>query len=867
MYDWLSDALDNSATLITANRRLARVLADEYAAQQLATGKKAWQSPRIFAWQDWLGAALAAGSEQSDLPTRINTQQSQLLWERCLQKEIGDAESSLSNLVRLARDTRQKLSDWQVHISEVAQAAQNDDQRLYASVAGRYESLLEHENWVDDAALGGLVLESIKSGRIRPAARHTFIGFKRERPVVCSIRAALIEAGVEVHSAPAVVLGRNCELQAFVNSDAELRAAGAWARQQYETNPDAHIGIIANGLEKNSAQIAGRVREGVAPGWQYGHATLFDAVNVSYGQRLSAYPAVSSALLLLRWLVDDLSSSDVGLLLRSPQLGLADLSARSRLELRLRQLPDRRWSPSMLTAEFRNRDGTDDDGDDARDWLERLAAFSKRRRELPKSATPSEWAVFVDELLKGFNWPGQGALDSPEFQLVNRWRELLNEFARLGLVSARLGARMMVSRLDLIAGETVFQPESTNAAVQLMGPLDASGASFDAIWISGMTASNWPAAGSRSLLVSRRLQEKYGMPDCTPANTLQFAEQLLEALAQSSETVVCSYAITEDDAEQTASVLLESFDVTITEAYQDPGWHAATLASSAELLDHDDSVPAVTAEELIAGGAGTIQRQIREPIAAFVHGRMRARVIYPQAVGIPAPMRGNMIHDALYKLYMDLPSSESIAAWQGDELTTRIDDAVNFAFGRHEKNTDAVLQQLLLLERGRISDLLREFVAIDAARGNFSIASVEGKFEFVAGNIRMPLRFDRIDGCDDGSIAILDYKTGSKKQLINRSNEAQEIQLFVYACATDAPVSALALVNVDSREIAFNGAGRGYTDIDAWPELLQQIKAQIAFACEDLSNGDVRVNIEQGISAARPLNLLSRYTELRRELG
>jgi hypothetical protein len=80
-------------------------------------------------------------------------------------------------------------------------------------------------------------------------------------------------------------------------------------------------------------------------------------------------------------------------------------------------------------------------------------------------------------------------------------------------------------------------------------------------------------------------------------------------------------------------------------------------------------------------------------------------------------------------------------------------------------------------------------------------------------------------------------------------------------------VSALALVNVDTREIGFDGAGLGYTDMDAWPELLQQIKDRIAVACGEMAAGDVRINIEQGVKTARPLNLLSRYTELRHDDG
>ncbi len=870
MYNWLSDALDNSGTVITANRRLARVLADEFAASQRAAGRKAWRSPALFTWQDWLADLLANATHQEGLPTRINAQQSQLLWERCLRKELDDTDSGISSLVRLSRETWQRLADWRVSIGDVARLAANDDQRMFAKVAGRYLGLLEHEDWIDDAGIGELVLRQIVAGRLQFHGNYTFVGFERERPIVMAVQNAMSEQGANSQWAPEANANFACSLQTFEDAAAELRAAGAWARGQLEDNVNARIAIVTTGLEKDSERISRLVREGLSPGWQHAHSSLYDALNVSYGQRLSDYPVISSALLLLRWLVQDLPSTDISLLLRASQIGAApasksSLAGRSRIELRLRQLPDRRWSPAMVTAEFRGRND-DEANDEASDWLTSLAAFSKRRREIPAQATPAEWVVLVDEILGGFHWPGQDALNSADFQLINRWRELLNEFARLGLVSLRMSPRSALARLDLMATETVFQPESKDAVVQLIGPLEASGAEFDRLWLAGVSTANWPPAGAPSQLVSRRLQEKFEMPDCTPANTLAYATDVLMGIVGSSQSVVCSYALSEDDAEQTVSDLIAPLQLRTEAGGADPGWHASSLLALATLTESRDEVPVVTGEEKISGGAGTIQRQMNEPLSAFIQGRMAARPLYPQAVGIPAPMRGNLIHDALYNLYIDLPTGDQIREWIGKDLTERIDAAVNSAFLRHERNTDTVLHQLLLLERRRIADLLQQFVAIDGARGDFSIASVEGKFEFVAGSIRLPLRFDRIDTFDDQSIAILDYKTGSKKQLLNRAGEVQEVQLFVYAAATDVPVSALTLVNVDSREISFDGSGRGYRDADAWPELLQQVKEQIDAACGDLSRGDVRINIEQGVQAARPLNLLSRFTELRRDV-
>ena len=52
MYAWLPEALQERGTVITANRRLARALRQEFAAQQLAAGIAAWETPSIFAWPD-----------------------------------------------------------------------------------------------------------------------------------------------------------------------------------------------------------------------------------------------------------------------------------------------------------------------------------------------------------------------------------------------------------------------------------------------------------------------------------------------------------------------------------------------------------------------------------------------------------------------------------------------------------------------------------------------------------------------------------------------------------------------------------------------------------------------------------------------
>ena len=252
MYEWLSDSLDNSGTVVTANRRLARVLGDHYATEQLNAGIKAWRSPAIYNWQDWLVASLGSAQDQADLPTRINAQQSQLLWERCLRKDLNESEAGISRLVRLSRETWQRLADWQVPISEVARSAQSDDQRLFASVAGRYLGILERENWVDDAGIAALVLDLITQAKITASGQHSFVGFDRQRPIILAIQDALQASGVDVSNILESARHSKRSLQSFENATAELRSAGAWARRCMDDSPDARIAIIVNGLERDA---------------------------------------------------------------------------------------------------------------------------------------------------------------------------------------------------------------------------------------------------------------------------------------------------------------------------------------------------------------------------------------------------------------------------------------------------------------------------------------------------------------------------------------------------------------------------------------------------------------------------------------
>ena len=860
MYRWLEQALaDDAATVITANRRLARELNTVFAERRLQAGERAWRRPAIYSWQEWLAVLVEAGRPDATIPLRINAQQSRVIWEQCLRADINDPLINFGSLARLCRDTWNQLHEWRVPLAECQGRASGQDQRIFARAAGRYDTHLKSRGWIDDAKMPDELANQLRQGFVPVRGTHTFAGFDRLTPQATMLIEAAVEAGAERQfiAARQRSAGRlvGCE-----TPDSELRAAGHWARAALAEAPTARIAIVVNDLEQDAVRSTRLLREGFLPAWQYAQPQYGHALNVSFGRRLGDYPAIHDALLMLRFLAADMRAADISLLLRSPFFGQDSNFGRSRLELLLRDVPDRSWSKAALLPFLRGKADKDEHGDGA-DWLDRIAAATARLQQAASRQTAARWAEFIDELLQDLHWPGAGVLDSEDYQLINRWRDLLNEFARLDLVTASVSYEEAIARLGSLASEAIFQSETTAPVVSVLGVLEAAGMEFDKLWVTGLTATSWPSPGKPLVLVSRDLQQKYSMPDATPADTAAFARRVLNRLASSADDVVFSFPRLVGDAEQMPSAMLA--ESAVETAPPDCGWHAAALIGE-PLATVVDRVPAMRRGETVTGGAATLNRQCTDPFAAFAFGRLGIRWMAAFQGGIPARIRGSLVHDALQRLYDDRPDQASIARWSPGERQRRISKALERPFRRHARYADPVLRQLLAIESERCATLLESVIAIDREREAFRIESVESDVSVTLSGATFNLRCDRIDRRDDGALIVIDYKTGSKRRFLT-GGEPGDLQLVLYSCALDADIAGLALFNVDSRETALDGAGPAFNAGDDWERRLDEWKEIVRGAAAMIAAGDVRLNIQQQSRDARPLDVLSRYAELRRD--
>jgi len=856
-YPVLDDFSEDGAThIVAANRRLARALQQAWADRQVAAGRAAWRTPAIHALSDWYPALAERVVADSEFPARINDLQSRVLWEQCLRSDIDDPFIRFPALARACRDAWQRLHDWCVPVVEVQEAARGQDQRWFARAAGAYADRLADGGWLDTATLPAAIVDRLR-GAAAPALQEVrTCGFDRMPPRLQTVLEALAATGARISDAP-MPAGRPRRFLRFANADGELRAAGAWARHALERAPSSRIAIVVTALERDAGRAASLIREGFVPGWQTASSRIAAAVELSYGRALGDYPAVATAMLVLRWLFHDIGSPDVGHLLRSPHIGSGLLAGRHRLDLALRDLPDRDWSRARLVDAV----GAAADAD-GRDWIERVVRLDALLDPAITVRRPGEWAACFDAVLGELGWPGEASESSSDFQLANRWRKLLNEFARLELVVPRMSGVEAIGRIASMAGEVIFQPESDDGIVHVLGPLEAAGLAVDALWLTGATAADWPA-GQRPLpLVSRELQRRYRMPDSTPELAAAHARQVLGRIAGMAADCTFSCAALDDDAEQMPTTLLGAGE--ILPSPDDPGWFAARFCGPDGVVGIEDRVPAVAPGEAIGGGAATLQKQAVEPLRAFVSGRLRASRLAPFVRGIAANTRGNLVHAALQALYRERPDRDALREWSDAERAGRIEASVRHAFARHERHADATLAAVLAVEKERTKRLLAAVLDTDAGRQPFRIAAVESRLDTGIGTLALRLRADRLDVLPDGGIAIIDYKTGQAKRFL-KDGEPNDVQLVVYASALREPVAGLALFNVESRHCGFDGAGPAFGDGDGFAEDLVRWEQAVRVLAQGIAAGDVRINVRQGLRDSRPLAILSRAAEVLRD--
>ena len=114
-----------------------------------------------------------------------------------------------------------------------------------------------------------------------------------------------------------------------------------------------------------------------------------------------------------------------------------------------------------------------------------------------------------------------------------RWSQLLDSVAALSFDGRLASYAEFLEVLEGQAKQTIFAPESHDAPVQILGPLEAAGLTFDALWFLGADDANWPAVARPHPFLTRSLQRTHNMPHADSTADWKLAQQVTTRLKKS----------------------------------------------------------------------------------------------------------------------------------------------------------------------------------------------------------------------------------------------------------------------------------------------------------------------------------------------
>ncbi|HTY04097.1 MAG TPA: PD-(D/E)XK nuclease family protein [Rhodocyclaceae bacterium] len=849
---------DSVANLVLcANQRLVRHLRAEHDRAQVAAGQWSWQplaALTVGAWLDDVtaGALLAGGIPAGEAPRLVlNVTQERLLWEQAINAHVADGEDPLfdrEGLAALAAEANQLCEVW--NLKPDAQAS--EETQRFVAWRRHVRAECEPRGWLDAARHRAWQIRCLANGAGRLPASVAFAGFDRHSPPEMELRRVLVQRGVAVSE---LSLGRE-EAGAAVVSPcadrrAECRAAAAWASERLAAQPDARLGIVAIELSGVREMLVAALDDALHPeSLLPANAEAPRRYNVSLGTQLARQPVVAVALELLHLCANPRRCEQARLsaLLTGPYWSAwqGEAEGRARLDAAMRRhLPPALGVPQALTF--------------ARRFEKKGLRIARTRGAIEALVNaidgnsgrrlPSAWAGVFAQLLDDAGWPGERPLSSREWQAREALMATLDELGALDAVLGKVPLAEANRQLARLCRERVFQPETVGTpSVEVVGPLEAAGLAFDALWVLGMNDDAWPPAPRPNPLLPADSQRRAQATNASSEVQLEFARSVQRRLMHAAPEIVFSWAKGEGDKQLRASPLLAGLPERAPPAAL-PSVIARMVGTGRIERIEDHRAPPLAEGEHVAGGTRLLQAQALCPAWAFYQFRLGARPLDEPVEGLDAMDRGTLLHRVMERFFSGRTQAQ-LAAMSAEEGTRAIDDAVASAFADFDGEREERLPpRFAALEQARLAQLLAQWLPLELARPvPFAVAASEENEKVEIEGLALDLRADRVDELADGRRLVVDYKTGDPKTRGWDDERLAEPQLPLYA--TQCGASGVMFARVRTDDCGFVGWAEEKDLVDGvkavdWPATLERWRAALATVAREVRAGHAEVTFKR----------------------
>jgi ATP-dependent helicase/nuclease subunit B len=803
MHEEVFRALDESATIITASRRLARVLTHAWHSHQRAMGRSTWSMPDILPfdaflerqWQDWV--LRGAGD---DCPRLLDPLQEQIVWEQIiLESPAGETLLQISETARAAIQAWQLIQAYRVPVDGRFEAT--EDWVAFRDWSQTFRNRCQANHWMERARLSDFLLQRAAAGAASNPPVVYLAGFDDPTPQQAEFFEILNARRIAVAAVHPPAIER-CKA---ADATQEILAAAEWAHQMLTQAPNTQMGIIVPGLKQLRPKVERIFRQVLDPAGEFGDRER--SFHVSLGPVLGEYPLLRAALLLLEFGIGPLSLPQAGVLLRSAFLGGAESerSARALLDAKLRKRS--MWDVTVV--------GLHEAAGSCPILQRLLQRFGKELNQLPERQSAQEWSRDFSRLLKGLGWPGERPPTSREHQALEAWEKLLSNFGALDLAAAPMSSAQALSRLRDIAVHAPFQVENEGAPIQIMGMLEAAGLNFDRLWIMGLDDETLPTPANPNPFLPISLQCEYKLPHSSAERELEFSKNLMERLLGGTPHAVVSYPEMEGDRVLKPSPLVPAGPWRALNHEAPSGDWIAQIRAGVSLQHLEDQMaPPVAVDGMQAGGSSLFKDMAACPFRAFAKHRLHAKPLEDTRPGLSYKDRGTAVHEALELIWRELGSHARLTELTPDQLRDVVARDVEAAMNR------LGVRYGRTLERRRLETLLAEWLEIEESREPFVVSKTEDERLVMVNGLQVRTRADRVDELPDGRAIIVDYKTGTLSSNGWAGDRPDEPQLPLYCIGSERTIAGAAFAQIRTGELGFRGSTEEGVSLPAMRKML-----------------------------------------------
>lgn len=874
----------STTVTLCATTRLARSLQMVHQRQQIQQGLSQWEVAPISTLGDWLNeviekAILFGEIEASDVPTAaLNATQEGLLWEQSIQHALKSHDAAdlfdTSGLASAAMEANRLLTEWRL---KLASDQLTEETQQFMQWREQFQLLCKQANVLEAVRYELWQITCIERDAGQLPTQIQLAGFDRLHPNIKRLINALEKRGVTVSMYP-IALDAPKQLSHLQMNDQEdeCRAAVSWAKHQLTQHSNSKIAIVVPELEALRTKLSHLLDDAFHP---LAAAPAFSDIPRCYdftlGVPLSTLPIITTALDLLRfaWQKQAIPQSDIATLLQSPYWSAhqQESDARAILDARMRQqLPLNLKNYRFLRFLQHACEGDNPLG--LPELLEDTNQLLGIAQDNGRQQSAATWAETFKSILEAAHWQGDRQQSSYEYQAVQSFERVLQQLTSLDSLVGKMSPNEAIKRLTQLCKAQIFQPErKTQAAIQVMGMLEACAEPLDAIWVMGMNDHVWPPIARHNALLPAELQRVAHTPNASSEVQTAFAQAIHHRLIHSAHQVIFSSAEKDGERQLRASPLMH--DIPLLETTPD------TLLTLAETLAEqstrdwqwvdDHQAPPVKQGEHVGGGTSLLKAQATCPAWAFYQYRLNARRLGEPVNGLDVMERGNLVHAVLAKFWEGRTSNDLQDSIPEDLRTALLDIAKSILAAFNIERDYAFSDTFLTLEAERLSKLVFAWlIEVEMLRPQgFTVQACEQEHDIEIEGISIKLIIDRVDTLDDDRLVIMDYKTGRQLDYKNWAEDSiTEPQLPIYAAFIlgDNDVGAVCYAKVRTADHGFVGVaaaeellqgatvfddtrGRKVFDESIFPNWLHIIthwKKQITATALSLKSGDAGVHFE-----------------------